>query len=192
MKKQPIDRVLRIPFGLAAEAAGIPQTRFRNWLLRHVVHLDADQWRGDAAHRRLSRLDVARLGLVARLGVAGLTIDAASKVAEYVLQRIASPLEYRAIDHAAMVLNKTPEPEILDRLRGATLTLFVTSKNRPAIVISTRDKPAKEPPQGSAVRISIDIGAMMREQDERLKAAESRQIDIATMLRQQAEDESEG
>lgn len=83
MTNETNNRDLFIPFSATAKAAEISQKRIRNWLDNQNVYLDADEWRTDPGkHRRFSRLDVARLGLVARLTTLGFSAERASYFVE--------------------------------------------------------------------------------------------------------------
>ena len=87
--KPPSKRDRYIPFSDAVHAVGISQTRVRNWLLRNLVQLDANEERPDTRkHRRFTELDVVRLGIAARLTHFGYSADEASKLIEEVFSKI--------------------------------------------------------------------------------------------------------
>jgi MerR HTH family regulatory protein len=177
MTKQIADRKRYIPFSLAAQTVGIPETRLRNWLLRDQVYLDADELRPNTTiHRRFSRLDVLRLGLIAILTDLGYNPKRASEIVEGAIYKALWDRNRAELfpnpDHGsefyrASVVRNTPESEIIKRLATNT-----------ALTITPGDKAARPPfwtsnekPE-SVVQIVIDIGLMMKKQLGRFRAAE--------------------
>lgn len=84
MTKESGKRDTYIPFAAAAKITRLSEKRIRNWLDNQDVYLDAEEFRSDPAkHRRFSRLDIARLGLVGRLTTLGFSAERASWTVEY-------------------------------------------------------------------------------------------------------------
>jgi hypothetical protein len=166
MKTKLADRNLYIPFSLAAHALGIRKTRLINWFIRDSVHLDADRDRAYGFHRRLSRLDLVRLGFVARLTTLGITAYQASEAFEKLL-----PLRYEKRS-----LEQEPESELLELLRRSVLTISRLGGGSETIwMIDGKIGSKQGDNTGIEIEddtsITIDIGSMMKKQDRRLNAA---------------------
>jgi hypothetical protein len=182
IERQPFSRNLCIPYELAVHVAGLSKTQVRNWLIRDQIYLDANEGREEATHRRFSRLDTVRLGLVARLTSLGYTTKLASAIVETTIydRILASGILETAIRdlHAAdgdlsrALVLKTPESEILKLLSRAAITLW-PEQHEPA---DESDEPlfwATNMKPESDTQIVINIGLMMKKQNERFREMES-------------------
>ena len=174
MKIQSVDRISDIPFWLALHAVEITEFRLRNWLILRSVYFDADKLRQEGIHRKFTRLDLVRMGVVLRLtnlgrrhGATGfsprlVSVNFENLLAQWVLQKPDSPKE-------DPVLN-TPEPEILNLLCGSALTIFyINHEPRTCWLLHSRqgwqeeDEGNTEASIQSDTTITVDIGRLMQD-----------------------------
>jgi DNA-binding transcriptional MerR regulator len=143
MEKKLGEREIYIPFAAAAKITRLSEKRIRNWLDNAHVRLDADERRLDTSkHRRFSRLDLIRLALVGRLTALGFSAERASKFietqilyaairtdeeAEKTMPRV--PFDYD--DYAMRIVDSHDEDNILDALRGKSVTMFYDGHYEP-------------------------------------------------------------
>lgn len=76
-----------VPFKLAIFATGLPPYQVRNWILRKLITLDANN-KQCSRHRRFSYRDLVRLAVISRLTRFGFTAKEASDLIERDIEKI--------------------------------------------------------------------------------------------------------
>lgn len=83
-------RAPRLSRAQVIAASGVSAPRFKGWVVRGQLRLDADRDRAAEQHRRFSALDAVRVALAAELSMVGLRAAVACAAAEAVADLVAA------------------------------------------------------------------------------------------------------